>query len=104
MRKIVLTALLTVLLDSCTYKFEPSLERFTKALDYHIGEKMHDSYGVYKEVIKSDKIYHYISFFNTHVEKECKYILITDLNNTITGYKILTPEGCKELPTARDWI
>lgn len=104
MRKIILAVLLIVLSIGCSYKFEPSLERFEKTLKNHIGENRMDLGGVYKKVSDKTKIYYYISHFNTHIEKECKYILITDLNNIIIGYKILTPQGCKKLPTAKDWI
>ncbi len=95
---IVISFVLIVI--GCSAK--PTVERFENIIKRHIGKNISETggKGEYYKVEKKDKVrWYYSKNYNYRTKRECIYVFITDLNDVILRYKILTPNTCKaEIP------
>ena len=88
MKKIYLV--ITILILSACSMLPPSAERFEDSLKSKLGTKERGFWGQKVKTANDHKEWFY---YDKNIN--CKYIIITDLNDVITGYKILTPDTCK---------
>lgn len=76
----------------------PTVERFENIIKRHIGKNISETggKGEYYKVEQKDKVrWYYSKNYNYRTKGECIYVFITDLNDIILKYRILTPETCK---------
>ena len=87
MIRIFMIALL--ILNGCSM-LPPTKKEFENNLKSLIGSKERGFQGQKIIINKNEKEWYY-----SNLKTQCKHIIITDLNDTITEFKILTPNTCK---------
>ena len=94
-KRLICFFMITMFFSGCSLIPKTS-ERFERNIKYLLGKNMSDKdmwgYNEPYKLIRNKKTkewYQYSKYRN------CRYILITDLNDTIISYKILTPDTCK---------
>ena len=99
-KSIILIGIL-IFLKGCSY-LPPSSERFNETMSRDIGKTIDQikiyftpGYTHYKLEKKGNSLQYYYKSYNYSTQKECRYMYITNLNNVIIDYKILTPNTCK---------
>ena len=95
MRKIILSILVCTI-SGCSM-LPATSTRFVLSLKSEIGNKERGFWGQ-KIITKGKTKEWYFSYYNSYSDLECKYIKITDLNDIIVGYRVLTPKACRLKP------
>ena len=101
MKKSIILISILIFLKGCS-ALPPSSERYNEAMSRDIGKTIGQlkssstpGYTYYKLEKKGNSLKYYYKSYNYSTQKECKYVYITNLNNVIIDYKILTPNTCK---------
>ena len=85
----------SLIFTSCSL-LPPSLENFKDDLKATIGHNIYDKdMWLYNSPNKVIQIHKTKKWYYLDEQSQCKFILFSDLNNTIYDYKIVTPERCK---------
>ncbi|UPT77768.1 hypothetical protein MN086_01160 [Sulfurovum sp. XGS-02] len=103
MIRIIMVTLL--ILNGCSM-LPPSAKDYQNKLSSELGKNINSDYfygtKFYKTQRKNNKKYYYDKTYNYSTKAECRVLYITDLNDIIVEYKILTPNTCK-IGTSAVW-